>query len=186
MIESSVLIRVILSILKTLERWYNGSGLHRVLASIGRGIKIAFSGSAIAYIFRHFEGALRTSWAFSCLRWLFRLLNTLFEWVRVRVKEAVADSTFFALTGQFRRAPTALRTTGMASVGFGLSILIFAMLKRDKTGFLGLVFVLFGFLAMYLSVHLDDKLHTSGVVRAVKRAAKVFVHDEEAELWNEK
>lgn len=186
MVKSSVLIQVILFILKTLERWYKHSACHRVFAWIGNGIARAMRGSALYRLSARFEEDVERSRTFACLRWLFRLINTLAEWIRLRIGGAVDGSRLFTATGRFRSLSAGLYTASMASAGFGLSLSILAILTKNIAWGVGWFFFAAGLFGIYYSVNIEEKLQSSVSVRAAKWIIGLLDYDEEAEPWKDK
>lgn len=181
MFDSSVLIQVILSILKALERWYKGSVGHRIIAAVGCGLRRICSGSYIKKTLLYSESTIEASVFFRILRWCFRLFNTLSHWVRINASNIIGGSQIFVLTADFQQAPSALRALGFSFIGFGLSLAILAILRHQPLAFIGLVFTLIGLLFTYFSGNLREKLKTSVVVLGVVSLIRLLLHDEEAE-----
>lgn len=185
MLSSSVLIQFLYRVLKTLERWYGGSLFHRVVAGFLNGLAIAYRGSFLHRIFYGLMDSFDSSAFFKCFRFLFRLMNTVAEWMRIRLENVASGSKLINGMARFQTLQGALQTVGMISVGFGFSLLVIGILKREVPLWIGIPFLVIGFLSGFLSRNTDEKLRNSRGMAIVKGAASLLVHDEEATSWNE-
>lgn len=183
MIHSSVLIHFFLTLLGALERWYKQSLLYRFFRKSGGAIKRTWFHSNLYRVLAASEGMAASSVTFSICRFLYRLLNTLAEWVRIRVYQVVRRSTSFQVISAFEDSERGMSVFGLASMGFGLSLLILGLFHGFFSGMAGLVFLLVGFFARSFSNDLEKKVQTSRVMRGFQRLWRLFLHDEEVMRW---
>lgn len=183
MIQSSVLIQILLSIIRALENWYKQSLLHGFFAAVGGAVSRQWKASMARRALDGAEGVFTQSLIFRILRFFYRLINTLCHWVRLRIAGAVEGSVGFDIVDSYASLDSALKVTGMASMGFGLSIIILGLFHRSLYGIFGVVFLLGGLLANFLGTDTQDKLDSSLVVSSVKCLWRLLLHDKEAESW---
>lgn len=183
MIQSSVLIQILLSIIRALENWYKQSLLHGFLVAVGGAVSRQWKASTLRRVLDGAEGVFAQSLFFRILRFFYRLINTICHWVRIRITGAVEGSVGFDIADSYASLDSALKVTGMASMGFGLSIIILGLFHCSLYGILGLVFLFGGLLANFLGTGTEEKLNSSLVVCAVKSLWRLFLHDKEAESW---
>lgn len=183
MIQSSVLIQFLLSIIRALENWYKQSLLHRFFAAVGGAVSRQWKASKVRRALDGAEGVFAQTLFFRILRFFYRLINTICHWVRLRIAGAVEDSVGFDIADSYTSLDSALKVTGMVSMGFGLSIIILGLLHRSLYGILGAVFLFGGLLTNSLGTDMQEKLDSSHVVSAVKSLWRLFLHDKEAGSW---
>lgn len=183
MIHSSVLIQFLLSIIRALENWYKQSLLHGFFAAIGGAVNRQWKASTIRRALDGAEGVFAQSLFFRILRFFYRLINTICHWVRLRITGAVEDSVGFSIADSYASLDSALKVSGMVSMGFGLSIIILGLFHRSLYGILGAVFLLGGIFANSLAKNLKDELNNSCAASIVKSLWRLFLHDKEAESW---
>ena len=183
MIQSSVLIQFLLSIIRALENWYKQSLLHGFFAAFGGAVSRQWKTSALRRALEGAEGVFAGTLFFHILRFFYRLINTICHWVRLRIAPAVADSVSFDIADSFESPDSALTVSGMASMGFGLSLIILGLLHRSLYGILGAVFLFGGIFANSLGKSLKKELKGSRAICIVKCLWRLFLHDKEAESW---
>ncbi|VEJ35856.1 Uncharacterised protein [Aedoeadaptatus ivorii] len=186
MIQSSLLIRGILAVLKTLENWYEDSALHRFFAAIGRFFSRSAKGSVALYAAEHAEAVVERSIAFAVLRGIVRVLNTVIVWLRMRFRGAGEGAKVFSYVADFKSPRTALSTFGPLSAGFGLALTVIAMMFARPMALIGIGFLALGLFSLFFSEKTDEKADTAISLRILKKIAALFVHDEEAEAWQKK
>ncbi|WP_077074211.1 hypothetical protein [Aedoeadaptatus urinae] len=183
MIQSSVLIQFLLSIIRALENCYKQSMLHGLLAAVVGAVSRQWKASKVRRALDGAEGVFARTLFFRILRFFYRLINTICHWVRLRITGAVEGSVGFGIADSYTSLDSALKVSGMASMGFGLSLIILGLLHRSLYGILGVVFLFGGLLANSLGTGLEEKIESSYVVSAVKSLWCLLLHDKEAESW---
>lgn len=183
MLKSSILISTIMYILKTLEKWYEGSLIHRMMCSIANGLDMLCSGSNLFYFFRHINRILSYSLSYSLLRWIFRLVNTIITWIQEHIVEAVEESIFFDLAKKFQTLDTGFSTFGLMSLSFGLGLLVIYIVSGRADALIGLAFIVLGILTLALSGKIYSKLRASKVMQILSPLYKLTLPDKEAEKW---
>lgn len=183
MIQSSVLIQFLLFIIRALENWYKQSLLHGFFAAVGSAVVRQWKASKLRRALDGAEGVFAGALFFRILRFFYRLINTLCHWVRLRIGGAVEGSVGFDIADSFESPDSALKVSGMVSIGFGLSIIILGLFHRSLYGILGVAFLFGGIFANSLGTDLEEKLDSSYVVSAVKCLWRLLLHDKEAESW---
>lgn len=183
MLHSSVLIRCILSLLSNLGHLYDNSLIHRVLVALGRGLRNLFLSSAIIRFFGNFDQSFHQSWTYFLLRFVFRLLNTIITWVRIRVFNLIQESKIGSFVSSFGRLDFFLPILGLLSLGFGLSLMVSFVISRRIHGLIGLVFILVGTVCLLLTGSSQSKIKSSKFVQVVSPLYRLFLTDEEAQEW---
>ena len=183
MIQSSVLIQFLLSIIRALENWYKQSLLHGCFAAVGGAVNRQWKTSKVYRTLDGAEGLFAQTLFFRILRFFYRLINTICHWVRLRVAGALDGSVGFDIADSYASLDSTLKVSGVASMGFGLSIIILGLFHRSLYGILGAVFLFGGIFANGLGKNLKEKLNGSYAVSLVTCLWRLLLHDKEAESW---
>lgn len=184
MIQSSVLIRILLTAVRALENWYKHSVLHKIFAAIGGVLKNQWMGSATRKMLYSGEGLFARSLFFRILRFFYRLFNTIAYWVRIRIAKAVSNSVGFKIVNSYSAWDSAFKISGMVFAGFGLSILTLGLLRRNLWGTFGLVFLLAGLMMNRMAGNLREIIDTSYAIKVFKSLWSLLLYDKEVERWN--
>ncbi|MDY3118452.1 MAG: hypothetical protein SOW18_02815 [Peptoniphilus sp.] len=185
MIQSGVLIQFLLSIIRALENWYKQSVLHSCFFAIGGAVKKQWRASATRRLFDESEGVFAESWCFRFLRFFYRLFNTIVHWVRLRLTAILWSSVGFQIADSYSAMDSALKVSGIASVGFGLSVVILGLLQHNLYGFIGLIFLCAGLFSNFLASGFRDKVAGSYAVSAAKWLWRLLLHDKEVDSWKD-
>ena len=183
MIQSSVLIQGLLTAVKALENWYKYSFLHGFFATVGGAVKRTWRASTTRKILDGAEARFATTLLFRILRFFYRLLNTIAHWVRIRLAGAVSGSVGFEIADSYSAWASAFKTTGMISVGFGLSVLILSLLHRSLWGISGLFFLLAGLFMYRIADDVDELAKSSYALKGFRHLWRLLLHDKEVEPW---
>lgn len=183
MIQSSVLIQGLLTAVRALENWYKHSSLHGFFAAVGGAIKRQWRASATRNMLDGAEAAFAGTLFFRILRFFYRLFNTIAHWVRIRLANAVSGSVGFDIADSYRAWDSAFKTTGMISVGFGLSVLILSLLHRSLWGISGLFFLLAGLFMYRIAGDIDEIAKSSYALKGFRHLWRLLLHDKEVASW---
>ena len=183
MIQSSVLIQGLLTAVRALENWYKHSFLHGFFAAVGGAINRQWQASATRNMLDGAEAAFAGTLFFRILRLLYRLFNTIAHWVRIRLANAVSGSVGFDIADSYSAWDSAFKTTGMISVGFGLSVLILSLLHRSLWGISGLFFLLVGLFMYRIAGDIYEIGHNSYALKGFRHLWRLLLHDKEVASW---
>lgn len=183
MLHSSILIRTILFVLKGLEKLYDESMIHRALCFLGGGIKNLFSHSGLFGFFYSYDPIIQESFTFKCLRFIYRLVNTLVTWICIRIGNLLKGSKTFEFVLSFGKLDFFLSILGLMFFGFGLSLMIIFVLSKRVQALIGLVFILVAIFFLLLSKGPQEKIRHSRLVNLLAPFYRLFITDEEVDQW---
>ena len=183
MIQSSVLIQLLLSAVRALENWYKQSCLHGCFAAVGGAVQRQWRASGLRHMLDGAEAVFAGTFFFRILRFFYRLFNTIAHWLRIRLAGAVSGSVGFDIADSYTAWDSAFKTTGMISVGFGLSVLILSLLHRSLWGVSGLFFLLAGLFMYRIAGNIYEIAGSSFVLKGFRSLWRLLLHDKEVEPW---
>ena len=169
--------------MRALENWYKHSFLHGFFASVGGAVKRQWRASATRKMLDRAEAAFAGTLFFRILRFFYRLFNTIAHWVRIRLANAVSGSVGFDVADSYSAWDSAFKTTGMISVGFGLSVLILSLLHRSFWGISGLFFLLVGLFMYRIAGDIYEIGHNSYALKGFRHLWRLLLHDKEVAPW---
>ena len=169
--------------MRALENWYKHSLLHSFFAAVGGAVKRQWLASTTRKMLNGAEALFADTLFFRILRFFYRLFNTIAHWVRIRLANAVSGSVGFDVADSYSAWDSAFKTTGMISVGFGLSVLILSLLHRSLWGISGLFFLLVGLFMYRIAGGIYEIGHNSYALKGFGHLWRLLLHDKEVAPW---